>query len=401
MKRKKSISMMLAGVLMSGLLAGCGGNEKTSSTTTTGAKNDSKVIKIVSQSPLSGGSASFGESMKLGAQLAVEKQKEEFKKLGFDLQFVPYDDQGDPKKGVANAQTITADKAVFGVVGHLMSGVSIAASETYEKQNLVMVSPSSTAVDLTERGLKSVARLVARDDFQGPAAAKYAVDTLKAANIFIIQDKTAYGQGLADAFKKEAEKIGAKVVGYEGITIGEKDFNGVLNQVVAKKPDLVYFGGLYAEGSILVKQAREKGIKVPIMGGDGIDSPTMAEVAKDALKDTYYTTVATSPSTTEKGKAFVDDYKKKFNKDIEAFSAYGYDSAAVILQGIKEALQKNGGKMPTREQVRDAVRGVTSFDGVITNVSFDEKGDNKNAKVYIYKFEDGSYPGKQQGEVSK
>ncbi|ENQ3107918.1 branched-chain amino acid ABC transporter substrate-binding protein [Bacillus cereus] len=383
------------------MLAGCTSKGNDNSATTKNEEKTSKVIKIASESPLSGGSAAFGESIKLGTQLAVDKQKAEFKKLGFELQFVPQDDQGDSKKGVANAQSVAADKEVLGVVGHLMSGVSIAASETYEKANLVMVSPSSTAVDLTERGLKTVARLVARDDFQGPAAAKFALETVKAKNIFVIQDKTAYGTGLADAFKKEAEKLGAKIVGYEGITVGEKDFSGVLNQVVTKKPDIVYFGGMYSEGSVLVKQAREKGVTAPIMGGDGIDSPTMAEVAKDGLKDTYYTTVATAPTATEKGKTFVTEYKEKFKKDVEAYSAYGYDSAGVILQGIKDAIKKNDGKYPTREQVRDAVRAIKEYDGVITKVAFDEKGDNKFAKVYIYKYEGAKYPGKQKGEVSK
>lgn len=398
---KKKISYLLSSVLLAGMLAGCTSKGNDNSATTKNEEKTSKVIKIASESPLSGGSAAFGESIKLGTQLAVDKQKAEFKKLGFELQFVPQDDQGDSKKGVANAQSVAADKEVLGVVGHLMSGVSIAASETYEKANLVMVSPSSTAVDLTERGLKTVARLVARDDFQGPAAAKFALETVKAKNIFVIQDKTAYGTGLADAFKKEAEKLGAKIVGYEGITVGEKDFSGVLNQVVTKKPDIVYFGGMYSEGSVLVKQAREKGVTAPIMGGDGIDSPTMAEVAKDGLKDTYYTTVATAPTATEKGKTFVTEYKEKFKKDVEAYSAYGYDSAGVILQGIKDAIKKNDGKYPTREQVRDAVRAIKEYDGVITKVAFDEKGDNKFAKVYIYKYEGAKYPGKQKGEVSK
>lgn len=398
---RKKISLLLSGVLLAGMMAGCTSKGDDNSASTKNETKTSKVIKIASESPLSGGSAAFGESIKLGTQLAVEKQKDEFKKLGFELQFVPQDDQGDPKKGVANAQSVAADKEVLGVVGHLMSGVSIAASETYEKANLVMVSPSSTAVELTERGLKTVSRLVARDDFQGPAAAKYALETVKAKNIFVIQDKTAYGTGLADAFKKEAEKLGAKIVGYEGITVGEKDFSGVLNQVVAKKPDLVYFGGMYSEGSVLVKQAREKGVTAPIMGGDGIDSPTMAEVAKDGLKDTFYTTVATAPTVTEKGKTFVKEYKEKFKKDVEAYSAYGYDSAGVILQGIKDAIKKNDGKYPTREQVRDAVRAIKEYDGVITKVAFDDKGDNKFAKVYIYKYEGAKYPGKQEGEVSK
>src|SRR3954462_2666627 len=162
MKFKKSLVLLLAGGLVAGMLAGCGGKQKTAETD---GENDLPIIKIATQTPLSGGSAAIGEVIKLGAQLALDDQKEKFKELGFELQLVPYDDQADPKKGVANAQLIGADKSVFAVVGHFNSGVAIPSSEVYEKYAIPMVSPANSATDVTDRGLKTVNRIVARDDF--------------------------------------------------------------------------------------------------------------------------------------------------------------------------------------------------------------------------------------------
>jgi branched-chain amino acid transport system substrate-binding protein len=233
--------------------------------------------------------------------------------------------------------------------------------------------------------LKVVNRVVARDDFQGPAGAEYAVKTVGAKNIFVIQDKTAYGQGLADAFKTAAEGLGATISGYEGITVGEKDFNGVLNQVLSKKPDFIFFGGLYNEGGLIVKQAREKGITVPIMGGDALDSSGMVEIAGDTVKDVAYSSVSTD--ITKANKDWAGKYKEKTGKNPENYSVYAYDAMNVILNGLKKAIDDNGGKLPARDKVRDAVRATTDFEGVATKVSFDDKGDNKYAKVFIYNFE--------------
>ncbi|CUA80219.1 branched-chain amino acid ABC transporter substrate-binding protein [Anoxybacillus suryakundensis] len=401
MKRKKVFSIFTSATLAIGLLTGCSADKTSQTSKNNGEGGGGTVIKIATQSPLSGGAATLGESIKLGAQLALEEQKEKFEKLGFKLELVPYDDQADPKKGVANAQLIGADQQVLGVVGHLNSGVAIPSSEIYEKYNIPMVSPANTATDVTDRGLKTVNRICARDDFQGPAGAKFAVEKLGAKKIFIIQDKTAYGTGLAEAFKKGAEEAGAEIVGFEGITIGEKDFNGVLNQVLAKKPDLVYFGGMYTEGGMLIKQARDKGITVPFMGGDGMDSSTLVEIAGDAVKNTFITSAAGVATATEAGKQFAEKYKQKFGKNIESYSAYGYDAMAVLLKAIEEAIKANGNKLPTREQVAGAVRKVQDYEGVVTKVSFDEKGDNKYAKIYIYKFEEATYPARLEDEVSQ
>ena len=147
-------------------------------------KSDLQVIKIATQTPLSGGSATIGEVIKLGAQLGLDEQKEKFKELGFELQLVPYDDQADPKKGVANAQLIGADKSIMAVVGHFNSGVAIPSSEVYEKYSIPMVSPANTATEVTDRGLKTVNRIVARDDSQGPAGAELCGEHVKSKENF-------------------------------------------------------------------------------------------------------------------------------------------------------------------------------------------------------------------------
>lgn len=413
MKVKKALAFFLVSFLIIGLLSACGsnggGNASGGGNGTEGGKGSGAaggssggaltVIKIASQSPLSGGSAIQGESIKLGGQMALEERQAEFKELGFDLQYVPFDDQGDQKKGVANAELIGADQAVMAVLGHLNSGVSIPSSVVYEKYSIPMVSPASTATEFTDRKLKVVNRVVARDDFQGPAGAEYAVKTVGAKNIFVIQDKTAYGQGLADAFKTAAEELGAMIAGYEGITVGEKDFNGVLNQVLSKKPDFIFFGGMYAEAGLIVKQAREKGITVPIMGGDALDSSGMVDIAGDKLTEVAYSSVSTD--ITKSNQEWADKYKEKFGKSVENYSAYSYDAMNVILNGVKKAIEANGGKLPAREQVRDAVRATTDFDGVATKVSFDDIGDNKYAKVFIYKFENQAYPGAMVSEIEQ
>ncbi|MFJ8066379.1 branched-chain amino acid ABC transporter substrate-binding protein [Psychrobacillus sp. NPDC096426] len=396
MRLKKSVVLLLTGVLIIGMLAACSSKSKGDE-----SANGSNVIKIATQTPLSGGSAIIGESIRLGAQMKLEEQAEKFKELGYTLKLESYDDQSDPKKGVSNANIIGADKSIYAIVGHYNSGVAIPSSEVYEKYNVAMVSPGTTAVTVTDRGLKTVNRIVGRDDAQGPAGAKYAIETLGAKKIFIIQDKTAYGSGIADAFKVAAEEAGAEIVGYEGITVGEKDFNGVINQVLTKKPDLIYFGGIYSEGGIIIKQARDKGIDVPIMGGDGMDASGLVDIAGDAVVNTYITSVAGDSTATEAGRKFVADYKAKFNKNAEAFSVYGYDTMGVILHAIEKAINENNGKLPSKEKVAEAVRSVKDYEGVLTNVTFDEIGDNTNAKIYLYKFTEASYPGVLEGEVGK
>lgn len=372
-------------------VTGCGSAKSTDE------KEMGNVIKLATSSPLSGPQAALGESIKLGAQLALEEKKAEFEKLGFKLELAPQDDQADPKVGVAVAEKLIADMGIMAVVGHLNSGVAIPASEVYKKDNLAMVSPSNTAPDVTDRKLPNVNRICVRDDIQGPAGAQYAKEK-GVKSVFVIHDKTTYGQGLADEFKKEAEKIGLTVAGYEGVTAGEVDFSAVLNKVASVKPDLIYFGGMYPEAGIMNKQAREKGITAMFMGGDGLDSSEIVKIAGPSIKGLTYSSAATDISKTDEGKAWAAKYNEKFGKNIESYSAYGYDAAQVALNGILNAIKANGNKMPSREAVATEIRKTTDFKGIATTVSFDDKGDNKNAKVYFFEFKGETYPGELAGE---
>lgn len=384
MKKKVLVLTMTAMLVMS--MAGC---SKTSGTSG-GGKGE--VVKIASVTPLSGSQAALGESIKNGAKLALTERIDEFKKLGIDLQFTPQDDQADPKVGVSVAQKLIADKNVLGVVGHWNSGVAIPSSEIYKNVNLTMVSPANTAVQVTERGLEDVNRICTRDDVQGPAAADFALSDLSAKTAFVIQDKTTYGQGVADEFKKRFSDKGGSVVGYEGITAGESDFSGVLNKVASVKPDVVYFGGIYPEGSLIIKQMREKNITAKFIGPDGMDSEEVIKIAGDSAKGIYYTTMAADITLTDAGKAWSEKYKKEFGKTPENYAAYGYDAMNVLLDGLKKAIQDNGNKKPSQTQVTKAVRAVKGFAGIATSVTFNSKGDNEEAKMFITQFKEVKYP---------
>lgn len=392
MKYKRGLFIVAIATIVLGLIYAYGEKQKNEKMNSN-VDSKERVIKIATQTPLSGGSASIGKSMKLGAQLALEEQVAKFKELGFRLELTPYDDQGDPKIGVANAQLLIADSTILGVVGHFNSGVTIPASEIYENYTVAMVTPGSTATKVTDRKYKSVNRIIARDDFQGPAGAEFTITNLQAKSIFLVHDKTEYGQGIANSFKEKAEKLGAEIIGYEGINVGEIDFTGLLDKVITENPDVIYFGGVYAEGGLLIKQARAKGITVPIVGGDGMDSRTLVEIAGDSIKNVYITSVAADTRKTDKGKIFAQKYKEKFSENIDAYSAYGYDSMGIILKAIEGLIRKDGDNIPTREQVRDAVRSTRNYKGVVSNVSFNEVGDNKQAGVYIYQFNETLYPG--------
>lgn len=383
MKKKTFIFGLIAAMTVSSILGGCG---KTS------ASSGNQVIKIATCTPLSGSQAAIGESIKNGAQMALEERVEEFKKLNIDLKLAAQDDQADPKLGVSIAQKLIVDKDVLGVVGHYNSGVTIPASEIYKKENLPMISPGSTGVAVTERGLENVNRICTRDDVQGPVGADFALKTLGARTAFIIQDKTTYGQGVADEFKKTFEQNGGNIVGYEGITAGESDFNGVLNKVSSVNPDVVYFGGIYPEGSLIIKQMKEKNIQAKFIGPDGMDSSEVVKIAGESAVGVYYTSISADITITDAGKEWAKKYQTKFGKAPENWSIYGYDAMNTMLNGIKKAIEDNGGKKPSREQVVKAVRGIKGFEGVATKVTFNSKGDNEDAVMYVCQFKEAKYP---------
>ena len=350
-------------------------------------------IKIAVQAPLSGEQAALGEHIKLGAQLAVEETAKAFKALGYDLELVPQDDQAKPEVGVANARNMVADPEVLVIVGHFNSGVALPASEVYKDAMLAMISPANTATEITDRGYPNVNRVCGRDDVQGPVGARFAAQELKAKSVYIIHDKTLYGQGVADNFRNEAKKLGINVLGYDG-TEERANFSPMINPLKAKNPALVYFGGIYHQGGLLLKQLREKGVTAKFMGPDGLDSAEMAKIAGASVVGSYYTSVAGPPDAYPETAAFAKKFKQRFGKDIEAFGLYGYDAALVGIKAMEGWIKANGGKRPTRTEVSGAVRNIKGFKGVTGPIEFDNKGDPVKAKYFVLQFDKQSYPGK-------
>ncbi len=341
------------------------------------------TIKIVSQSPLSGGQSVLGEAVRNGAQLALDDFGKLVTSWGFKLAFEPYDDQAKPDVGTANANRVINDPDVLGVMGHFNSGVSVPASEVYAKVGLVMISPTNTGTKVTDRGLPNVNRVCGRDDVAGPAIAEFAAKTLKAKRMYVLSDKTAYGDGIAAEVSRTLKTLGVEIVYEGGIASTETDFSSVLNRAAVDKPDAVFFGAIYDQAAVLLKQMRQKGVTAPLLGGDGYDGSDLQKIAgPDAIKSVYFATMGAPLSALPSAKRFAERYKTKFGKDPEGYSAYAYDAARAILQGIADAIRAGKGAKPTREAVAKAVRGV-NFTGLTGKIAFNERGDLPVAKYFI------------------
>ncbi len=335
------------------------------------------TIKIATQSPLSGGQAALGEGIKLGTQLAVEKLKGNLEKMGYKVELVPFDDQAKPDVGVANAKNIIADKDIMAVIGHLNSGVAIPSSEVYKEVGVVMISPANTNPVVTDRNYPNVNRVCGRDDVQGVVGSEYA-HSLKVKSAAIVHDKTQYGQSIAEFFKADAEKKGIKVVAFEG-TEEKSNFDAILTPIKAKKPDIIYFGGIYDQAAPFFKQAREKGVKSKFMGPDGMDSSDLTKIAGKAVVGMAYTSAAGPASALPKAKAFVDEYKKKFGKNPEPYAAEAYDATTIAIKAIEDAAKS--GKV-TREDVAAHVRKA-KLAGITGDIAFDSKGDRLKAQYFV------------------
>lgn len=396
MKKQKTLSILATTVALGSLLAGCGGGQQSTNqqpsgnSNTGGASAGTQKLVVAVVGPMSGQYSDYGSTAKAGAEYALKEKQEAFKKLGFDVQLLAQDDQADPKQGVAVAQMLISNPDVVGVVGHATTGASITASAQYEQEKLAMVSPSATGSDLTEQGKKIVHRICARDDQQGSKAAVYAKNQLNVKTAYVMHDKQAYGQGLADEVKKQFEKDGVQVVGYEGVTAGEKDYSAVINQIIAAKPEMIYFGGYYSDAGIIVKQARDKGFKGIFMGGDGYDSADMVKIAgADNANNVVFTSTVGDVGATDEGKKWISDFEQATGNKVGIFTSFGYDSMGVMLNSLEEAIKANSGKKPSREQVLDAVHKTKDYKGKFVNVTFNDKGDNEFASVYVYKYENG------------
>lgn len=376
--------LVVAGVLLTACQAPAA--QPTQAPAAPAAPAEKGTIKIATQSPLSGGQSVLGVDIKNGAELGLEQLGGKLRDMGFKVELVPFDDQATPDVGVANAKNIVADPDILCGVGHLNSGVMIPSSEEYHNAGLVFVSPANTNPTVTDRGYLEVNRIVGRDDVQGVVAAEYA-HSLGIKSVYIIHDKTAYGQGVAEFFRQKAQELGITVAGFEG-TEEKANFDPLITPILAANPDMLYFGGIYDQGGVLFKQARDKGFQGTFMGPDGLDSSTLAELAGEALTSgggTVYSTVAGPASAYPNTAKFIADFKAKYGANPQPFAAQGYDSAGLCLRGIEDAVAAAGGNKPTREQVAKAVRAIKNYSGITGNISFNAIGDLETAKYFVIK----------------
>jgi branched-chain amino acid transport system substrate-binding protein len=345
-----------------------------------GCAKKEDVIKIGIAGPMTGDQSKMGMDFKNGVTLAVEQWNAKGGVLGKKVEMVVEDDQHDPKQAVAIANKLVNEGAV-GVVGHFNSSCSIPASKIYLDGGIPMITPATTNPQLTEQGFWNVFRVCGRDDQQGKAAAGFVTNGLKVRRVAVIHDKTTYGQGLADEFKKNMQGK-AEVVYYGSIIQGDKDFKSVLTTVKSVSPDVIYFGGIYPEGGLLIKQAKEIGLDAPFVSGDGCIDPKLIDIAGQAAEGTYLT-FSPDPLSIESAKGFLEAYHSKFGEH-GPYSIYAYDAANVLFKAIAETKSLEG------KTISDYIRNG-SFDGALGEVQFDSKGDNKIAHYVIWEVKGGKF----------
>ena len=353
-----------------------------------GVVSAQEVIKIGHVGPTSGGIAHLGKDNENGAKLAIEELNAKGVKIGgkvVKFELLAEDDAGDPKQGTAVAQKLV-DSKVMGVVGHLNSGTSIPASKIYSDAGIPQISPSATNPKYTRQGFKTTFRVVADDVHLGGTLGRYAVNTLKGKTIAVIDDRTAYGQGVADEFKKAVTGAKGNVVGHEYTTDKATDFMAILTNLKAKKPDVIFFGGMDAVAGPMLRQMKSLGINAKFMGGDGICSAELAKLAGDAMADDQvYCAEAGGVEGKQKAgmEAFKAKFKAKFNADVQIYSPYVYDSVNVMVA----AMEKAGSSDPAK--YLPVLAKTTNFQGVTGPITFDEKGDIKNGALTLKTYKGG------------
>lgn len=327
-------------------------------------------IKLGVGGPITGGSAAFGAQLKHGVEQAVEDINAAGGILGQKITLSVGDDRADPKEGVSVANKFVADGVKF-IVGHFNSGVTIPASDVYQENGMLVITPAATNPRVTERNMWNVFRVCGRDDQQGGVAGNLIAEKFKGKRVAVIHDKTTYGQGLADETRKAMNAKGVKEVLYEGVNKDDKDFTAVVSKLKGANPDLVYWGGLHDTGGVILRQMRDQGLRAPLMGGDGITDDEFAAIAGAGAEGTLMT-FSPDPRTNPTNKEIVDVFRKKRGFEPQAYTLYSYASVQVIKQAAEEA------KSLDPKKVSEVMKSGKKFNTVLGEISFDKKGDLSN-----------------------
>ncbi len=347
------------------------------------AASEATVVKIGHVAPLSGSLAVLGQDNENGARLAIEDISAQGLTIDghpIHLELDAQDDAADPKKGVDAAQRLVADHVVA-VVGHLNSGVSVLASKTYSDANVAQISAASTNPGYTEQGFKTTFRVVPTDAQQGPVLATYALKTLHAKRIAVVDDATLYGRGLANEFAKAVVAGGGKIAGHEVTTEKSKDFKAILNKIKRVQPDVIMYAGMDATAGPFAKQAAALGMKAKILSGDGACSTQMATLAGDASQNVVCSEVGVDLSKLDNGADFAKRYEARFHEPVQNYAPFTYDAVYVIVDAMKRANSVEAPKVL-------AAIASTDFKGLTGRISFDDKGDLKGGAFTLIDFKD-------------
>jgi branched-chain amino acid transport system substrate-binding protein len=343
------------------------------------------VVKIGHVGPTSGAIAHLGKDNENGARMAIDELNAKGVMIGgkkVKLELLAEDDGADPKQGTAVAQKL-ADAKVVGVVGHLNSGTTIPASKIYADAGIPQISPSATNPKYTRQGYKTAFRVVADDVHLGSTLGKYAVKELKGKTIAVIDDRTAYGQGVAEEFTKAVKASGGSIAETQFTTDKATDFTAILTQIKSKKPDVVFFGGMDAVAGPMIRQMKQLGITAKFMGGDGICSSELPKLAGGAMADGQVVCAEAGGVEGEQKvgmEKFRADYKKKFGIDVQVYAPYVYDSMNVLVA----AMVKAGSSDP--KVYLPVLAKTDGYKGVTGTIGFDDKGDVKNGALTLYTY---------------
>ncbi|MFJ7306808.1 ABC transporter substrate-binding protein [Peribacillus frigoritolerans] len=382
MKKKKLAGVFLSLSLVAGTLAGCSGDSKTSSSGG-GSSKSGDTIKIGANLELSGGTASFGQSAADGLKLAID----EINKEGIDgkkLEIVKVDNKSDAAEATSGSIKLVSQDKVVAVVGSATSTNTLAQVQVAQDNKVPLLTPTATNPDITNKAGKLndyVFRTCFIDPFQGTVAANFASDEIGAKTAAIYVDSASdYSKGLAAAFKEAFTAKGGKIVAEEAYVTKDTDFRSTLTRIKSAKPEFVFLPGYYEEVGLILKQAREDGIDLPFMGGDGWDSPKVVEIAgAEALKNTYITNHYSPEDEDAKIQDFVAAFEKEYDKTPDAFAALGYDTGYYLADAIK----RSGDASP--EKIRQALEDVKDLQLVSGTLNLDENHDPiKSATILEY-----------------
>ncbi|MFQ5542784.1 MAG: branched-chain amino acid ABC transporter substrate-binding protein [Nitrospiria bacterium] len=379
---KYAVSTFLLMIAISG--GGCEKKEATQKGASQEKASEEEILIGVA-GPMTGDQSKIGGDLEGGARLAVEEWNAKGGVLGRKIRLEIGDDQHDPKQAVSVANKLI-NLGIVGMVGHFNSSASIPASTVYHDAGTLMITPGSTNPRLTEQGFWNVFRVVGRDDQQGSVAADFIVNKLTAKRVAILHDKTTYGQGLAKELQNSLEAYknkGVEITSFNGVIQGNKDFRGILTTLKQENPDIYFFGGIFPEGGLLAKQAKEVGLTAPMMSGDGVIDPKFIEIAGAAAEGTYLT-FTPDPDKIPHAADFLKKYRTKYGEDLAPYAIYAYDATNILLRAVSESKSTDGRKLA--ETIR-----TMKYDGAIGHVEFDGKGDVKKSPYIVWTTQNGRF----------